>query len=307
MNFATSTMAIKRTNVRSPEPAAWKATSVRVLEHVSRDLAARWVERMFMRPPAPHRVAPAAQALFRDADHFSVELDGAPVRGAFWGDGPSVYLLHGWGGRATQLAAFVEPLVRAGFTAVAFDAPGHGASGGKRASLLHFARALAAVAERMGPARAVIGHSLGAAATTFAVRRGFDAERLVLIGAPADPSRYFAEFLRGVGAGPELAEAVKGDFARRYAFDWEEVPLVPARNLPVPALLIHDEEDRQAPYGDAEAIARSWPRSELMTTKGLGHHRILRSERVVARAVAWLAETISPLRLDRLARTRGSL
>src|SRR4051794_838526 len=229
--------ANKSTNVRSV--SAWKSTSLRALGHVSTDLAARWLEHMFLTRPPPRKVSAAARALFESSHPFSVECDGARVRGAFWGDGPSVYLLHGWGGRATQLASFVQPLVRAGFTAVAFDAPAHGASGGKRASLLHFARALTRVAERMGPARGVIGHSMGAAAAAFAIRRGFEAERLVMIGAPADPSRYVAAFARGMGAGTRLEAALMAGFAARHGFDWGELPLVPAYDFAVPALLVH--------------------------------------------------------------------
>ncbi|MGZ5446135.1 MAG: alpha/beta hydrolase [Thermoanaerobaculia bacterium] len=46
-----------------------------------------------------------------------------------WGEGPAVLLVHGWGGHAAQFQSFVEPLVRAGFRAIAFDAPSHGSSG----------------------------------------------------------------------------------------------------------------------------------------------------------------------------------
>ena len=59
---------------------------------------------------------------------FEVESLGAVVRGHVWGDGPVVYLVHGWGGRGSQLASFVEPLLVAGFRVVMFDAPAHGDS-----------------------------------------------------------------------------------------------------------------------------------------------------------------------------------
>ena len=44
------------------------------------------------------------------AEPFEVESLGAAVRGHVWGEGPVVYLVHGWGGRGSQLASFVEPL-----------------------------------------------------------------------------------------------------------------------------------------------------------------------------------------------------
>ena len=67
---------------------------------------------------------------------------GQRVAGWSWGDGPAVYLVHGWAGVGGQLAAFVPPLLAGGFRVVTFDAPGHGASAGRRSSIIHFADAL---------------------------------------------------------------------------------------------------------------------------------------------------------------------
>lgn len=86
--------------------------------------------------------------------------------------------MHGWGGRAEQLGAFVAPLVSRGFRAITVDGPGHGASAGRRSSGVEIARGLADVVAQLGPARGVIAHSLGAAAVTFAVREGLRVERV---------------------------------------------------------------------------------------------------------------------------------
>src|SRR6478672_6561261 len=60
----------------------------------------------FTVPPAM-----AATPLPARGEPFTVTAEGARVRGHVFGEGPTVYLVHGWGGRASQLAAFVEPLV----------------------------------------------------------------------------------------------------------------------------------------------------------------------------------------------------
>ena len=49
----------------------------------------------------------AATPLPEGGRPFEVESLGAVVRGHVWGDGPVVYLVHGWGGRGSQLASFV--------------------------------------------------------------------------------------------------------------------------------------------------------------------------------------------------------
>ena len=60
-------------------------------------------------------------------------------------------------------AAGSQPLRGAGYAVVAFDQPAHGRSGGTRTTLPEFAAHLLAVAQRFGPAAALIGHSLGGA------------------------------------------------------------------------------------------------------------------------------------------------
>src|SRR5439155_14413206 len=43
------------------------------------------------------------------------------------------------------------------------------------------------------------------------------------------------------------------------------------------ALIFHDPEDDDVPYGDSEALAAAWPGARLQPTPGLGHRRILRA------------------------------
>ena len=125
-----------------------------------------------------------------------------------WGEGPTVLLVHGWNGRATQLGAFVEPLLARGYRVVAFDAIGHGESAGKQSSLPEFANCIRQIADELGGVYAIVAHSLGGAATTFALAYGLRAERLVYVSHPppirASSSRSSA---RGSGSRKTFAPA----------------------------------------------------------------------------------------------------
>ena len=55
------------------------------------------------------------------------EISGPALGVAF-----SDLLVHGWEGRGAQLGSLVGPLVEAGLSVVAFDAPAHGDSPGNR-------------------------------------------------------------------------------------------------------------------------------------------------------------------------------
>jgi pimeloyl-ACP methyl ester carboxylesterase len=218
-----------------------------------------------------------------------------------WGEGPITYLLHGWGGRRTQLAAFVEPLVAAGQRVVALDALGHGESGagrlgGRRTTLVEVAEALAAVVAVTGPAHAIIAHSGGGAATALAVQNGLPAGRLVLIAPFGDPLPYLRQFARTIGLGRRgfaslirrlelmIGEGTMADLdapARAAAAEPGTLP---------PLLVIHDRNDREVGYADGRVYAESWPGARMLTTEGLGHRRLLTDRAVVDAAIAFVIQ-----------------
>lgn len=66
-------------------------------------------------------------------------------------------------------------------------------------------------------------------------------------------------------------------------------PEVLARQLDVPGLVIHDQDDRDVPIEEGAAVARAWPGAQFVRTTGLGHRRILRDPEVIARAAAFIA------------------
>ena len=252
-------------------------------------LAARWAEALFFTPPRPRKsrslLPPGAEALTLQSRFGRVAVWS-------WGSGPAVYLVHGWGGRAEQLGAFVAPLVARGLRAIAIDGPGHGASTGRRSSGVEIGRALADVAAQLGSPRGVIAHSLGAAAVTFAVREGLRVERLVFIGAPADPLTWVERFGRRLGLSRAVMAEMRRQSEARIQARWEDLPLVALRGLaqpPPPLLVVHDRDDREVPWADGAAIAAAWPGARLLETSGLGHRRVLRDPAVVASVASFVA------------------
>lgn len=266
-------------------------SGISVLQRVAPDAAASMASRLFFRaPPRPRRRSKTALA---EWSRPTVELGfGAQRIGAWvWGSGPTVLLVHGWGGLARQLRAFVAPLLEAGYRVVAFDAPGHGASSGDELSLPIFADSITRVAEVFGPVHAVVAHSFGGAATSLALARGVRAERAVLIGAPADAGQWFSHFSRLLALEPGTRERTRARIERRVgapfgAFTAEALgPQVEQR-----VLVVHDREDREVPFQDGERTARALRNAELVATSGLGHRRILGDPTVVEQVRAFLGE-----------------
>ncbi len=64
---------------------------------------------------------------------------------------------------------------------------------------------------------------------------------------------------------------------------------VVAPRLHTPALIVHDPDDDEVPYAEAQDIVAAWPGARLYTTRDAGHRRMLRDSGVVAEAVAFVS------------------
>lgn len=266
----------------------------RALSLVAPVLAARLAERWFLTPPRHRRPAGEVELIARAC--------ARPVRVAFdtrvetwrWGHGPAVLLVHGWGGRGSQLGALVAPLVARGFSAVAFDAPGHGASLRRRVTIPEMVAALRAVAGEHGPIAGLVAHSVGAVVAARALYEGLEASAAVFVAPAADLGGPAASFAEALGLSRSVRDQMQGRIERRVSMPWSAfsmTTLAPA--LAVPLLAIHDRGDGELPWQHGRTIASVWPGAELATTDGLGHRRILRDPDVIARAVAFLAARVA--------------
>ncbi|MBA3781373.1 MAG: alpha/beta fold hydrolase [Nocardioides sp.] len=281
-------LAKKSTIVRTK---LWLLRSAfRTAEVIAPGWGARAATSLWFSPPPSPRATPLPPG----GESFEVTWLGGVVRGTWWGSGPVVYLMHGWGGRGDQFAAFVEPLVAAGLRVVLFDAPSHGksdpgASGRRRTHGVEFGRALDDVAARFGPARAVVAHSMGGVPTLLAMRDGWlGAERLVFVAPMADLATYFDRFESMMGFGPRIRRRMDVETERRTGRGVDDFNLgrlaADLEKLP-PALVIHDRADRETSYDASADVVSAWPDATLMATEGLGHRRILRDPAVVAATV----------------------
>lgn len=255
--------------------------------------SAYWAEMLFRTPPRFAPLPRERQALERGRFVAMPFLRGRLATWTF-GEGPPVLLVHGWGGHAGRLTRFVDPLLAAGFSVIAFDAPGHGRSSGYRSSLPDFVTAIDFLARECGPLAGVAGHSMGAAATALAMRRGLALPRAVFLAPPADPEEYARRFSHYFGIPPEICDRMKRRLQGRYATTWNDLRV----DIPVPdsaseILVVHDRGDARVPWRDGSAVAAAWPHATLLTTRGLGHHKILRDAAVMSAAANFLRGRIN--------------
>lgn len=241
-----------------------------------------------------------SRALRRTTRVAGVDRRGVDVVVYEWGTGPrTVVLAHGWNGRASQFATLVRELVAEGYRVVAFDAPAHGDSAGRRTYLVDWVDVLTQLQGRYGRFAAVVGHSFGGLGSLVSVAGGIEAERVVTVSSPADAELLLAQFQTMLGYSDGVTRELTALFARRY-FPADQDPFAwlsaVRRPLPqgTPLLVVHDERDGMVPFDEAARIAGANAGSISLTTTGLGHSRILRADALLDAVLEFVTTDAAP-------------
>jgi len=263
---------------------------------VSPRLGAYAAYRAFFSTTPRLKLHPRDAATIRAAARERVTVRGIRVVTYRWGDvGPVVVLAHGWRGRASQFAPLVRTLVADGHRVVAFDAPAHGASRGRRTDVRDWVAALARLQERYGPFRAVIGHSFGGFAALTSARHGLQTDAVIGIAAAGAPSSFIGEFARMMSLDTGTREGMEQLFLRRVGEDAATLAerydaVAHPLDAEVPLLLIHGTTDGQVPAAESERLHDSHPDSRLLLVEGAGHTRVLVAPETLAVVASFIED-----------------
>jgi pimeloyl-ACP methyl ester carboxylesterase len=226
-----------------------------------------------------------------EAEPAYPELSTGRVALWSWGRGPTVLLVHGWAGTASDMTPIAAALVRAGFRAVLFDMPGHGASEKAGPTNLYvYIQTLEALGRLIGPMHAIVAHSLGGCAAAIALgEKRVTAERAVLLAPALSPWAFSWHFANAIG----LPRArVPGMVARTEEIVGQKADSLDAakavQGLELPVYITHDPEDLDVPFDHGQALAAAWPGAQFLARPGVGHRRILKDPETVEGVVGFV-------------------
>jgi len=282
-----NTAALRRTD-RVPFAFRLIRSGFGVMSRVAPEWTATPASSLFMKP-ARKRLTRAEAAILATGRRLTVEVEGHRVAAWTWGSGPGVLLVHGWGGRGSQLAGFVEPLVGAGYRCTLYDAPAHGDSSGDRSNLPEVSRVIRAMAGTIGDTVAVIAHSMGAAATAVALCDGLSLGAAAFLAPPEDMEYFARVFAQRLGLTDRTRAALRRRVERHIRRGWDEFrasAVAPGRTTPL--VVVHDREDLDVPWSHGHRWVAEWPEARLVTTSGLGHKGLLRDAGVIDETIAFV-------------------
>ena len=278
-------------------------------EYVAPRLTGRVAFELFCRTPNPRSLSDGERRAVNKAEPFMAEArhhrlktktgcvtahEFRPTQGR--ANIGTVLVIHGWRSRTEYMKALIVAYCDAGYRVMSLDLPGHGASPGRRLTMVSAVDAVRVAGEWFGPFAAVVGHSFGGAVAANAVAGSvvgiapLAASRLVLIAAPSSMPAIFEDFGRFLNLGPRSQMAVANQVERIAGRPLAEfVGSLQLARTSVPTLVIHAPDDREVSPDHAKLYAKAGEHVRLHWAPGLGHRRILSDPITVEEAVRFVA------------------
>ena len=234
--------------------------------------------------------------ILESAELFIIPMgNNIKLAGYRWGKktDPIILFVHGWTATATCFVNFIDPLLERGYQVVSYDAIAHGETSGISVSLTEWADTVIAVMEHIGKVYCIIGHSLGAGAIVIASSLKLETEKIVLISPMSDLSKVTDQFAEALSIPKHIMKqthhyAWKKYYtsASKYGDDWEGVF---ESKINVPALIIHDLNDKEIDISHSKKLLEQCSSVEFMETKRLGHRRIILNPDVITRVLGFVS------------------
>jgi pimeloyl-ACP methyl ester carboxylesterase len=267
---------------------------INILALSSTRKAALKAYRLFCTPQ--QRVPGKTSALFRKGERLTLRYDGHKIRGHCWlpAEPPvkKVLIAHGFESASRHFDSYIAALVDKGYTVMAFDAPAHGESGGRRITLPAYINVLRLIEQQYGPFEAYLGHSLGALALTLFLETSPHNEttRLVLIAPAVEMTTALASFARLFGLSADVVREMD-TYAQEvggHHFAWYSLRRA-LQGVHAGVFYLQDQDDRITPLKDALLVQKDGRYNiRFLFTKGLGHRKILKDPATLDQVLAFL-------------------
>lgn len=267
-------------------------TKFKVLAAVSKRKAAEKAFELFCTPQS--RNNNKVPQLYEKAENLHFNVEGNIVRGwRFNSPGTrKVLILHGYESSVTNFERYVKAFIKKGYEVLAFDAPGHGVSGGKKITAPLYRNMIKEIHKKFGPVESFITHSFGGLAVCLALEEIKHTEdyRVALIAPAAETDTAVTNFCKMLG----LDIAVRKEFEKiiekkgGVSTDWYSISRA-LQNIKAKVLWVQDENDMITPLSDALKVKhKNYPNVDFVITKGLGHSRIYRDNKIISLIVDYL-------------------
>ena len=267
-------------------------TKFKILTSISKRKAAEKAFELFCTPQTRNKKK--LPKIFESAERLHLKVDGIIVRGWRFNHPAErkVLILHGYESSVTNFDRYIKPLVNKGYEVLAFDAPANGRSDGKQITLPLYSSMIKEIHKKFGPVQSYMAHSFGGLAVSLALEEitHDDNYRVALIAPASETRTAINTFFSFLKLSPDIREEFEKIIVQKGGVhsDWYSIARA-IKNIKAKVLWFHDKDDDVTPLSDAIQVKEAnYPNVEFVITKGLGHRRIYRDNKVVKAIVDFL-------------------
>ncbi len=153
-----------------------------------------------------------------------------------------------------------------------------------------FIAAALQIEKEFGPFEYAIGHSLGGMTVLNAIKRGLNVKKAVIIGSGDVVEDILNDFVLKLKLKSNIAQRMKSNFENRLGETMNSYSAyIAAKEVSVPVLVVHDENDDDVPVSAAHHIYKHLEKGQLLITKELGHRKILGDSKVIKKIVEFIS------------------
>jgi pimeloyl-ACP methyl ester carboxylesterase len=233
------------------------------------------------------------------SERLSFTLLGNTIRGHRWlphhasaASPKKALLLHGFESASANFGQYISALLEKGYEVLAFDAPAHGRSEGKRITLPLYTQTIRAISERYGPIQSYMAHSYGGLALCLFLESvpADESVRMALIAPVSESVTAIDSFFQQLQLSPDLRMQFDRLIFEKSGFQPSHFSVRRAmQHIAADTLWVQDEEDPVTPLRDALQVkGDDHPNIRFIITRGLGHRKIYRDPAVIAQVVDFL-------------------
>ena len=264
----------------------------KLLSSISKKKAAEKAFELFCTPQ--QRNKRPLPKIFDQAEKLHFKIENLNVQGWRWNHPAErkALIIHGFESSVVNFEKYIKPLMAKGYEVLAFDAPAHGRSEGKQINAPLYKRTIQEIYKRYGPIHSYMAHSFGGLAVCLALEEiSHTADyRLALIAPATETTSAIDSFFKYL----QLDPSIRPEFEKLII---KKGGVVPAwysirramKHIRAKVLWVHDEEDDTTPVSDVLKVkSENYTNIEFVITKGLGHRRIYRDNKVAKQVIDFL-------------------
>ena len=306
INITTSdseTQKMVEPTVMEPRAIKWIRTYMGLMSKISPKITANQALSIYSTPRRTNKRR--HEEILQSAGVYNIPFTdpisdkAGSLRAYQWGNyGPKVLLVHGWESKAATYRNWIQPLLRHGYSVIAYDSPAHGRSSFKTNNLVRNGEALKAILEYFSlkdEIKGIVAHSFGA--STVAVLMTHNElpqylDKIALISMLPDFSGEFKRFTATTNISGKTESQLRNLIEKRLHKRVEDFDLTNNFNKITheKMMIVHDYQDQLIDIALLKKLSNLWTQPQYFFTNGLGHFRILKSEKVIDRIIEFLLE-----------------